>query len=609
MQHWTPAGVVPGLALTDLRHEWILTLCLVLALAAVIAPLLLLMGLKYGTIATLRDRLLQDPVYREIRPAQTREYPPRWFDQLKAREEVSFLTPTILPASSIISVVHPGSQRTELLDLIPTAAGDPLILENGGRVPGPQQCVLTTAAAEELGLSEGDHLEVRVTRSRAGRREFGEARLQIASVLQRRAGGLPRMYAPLPFVLDVEAYKEGLAIPSRGWAGGTPRPYLSFDGIIVVLPERLRPVEESGLIINTGLTSIKRMGGAAFRKRTGFPLPSERFAYDLAVLQGPVQPSSYRAVKDKLRGRGSVLLPYAAPGKLTLAGQRLPVFGLSVSSTEASALGLPELPWGPLQADAPPEKLRQILLPDTEAEPQDLVALAGGTQGALSFPLRYVGNSPGDYGLVPVELIGTLRTAMQRGVLYDAERETFLLARSGFRGFRLYARSIDDVVPLARELKQQGIDVIAQVEAIERIRILDHGLTRIFWLVAVVGISGGIAALIASLYAAVERKRRDLSVMRLIGLSRRDVFRFPLYQGGAIAAMSVAAATLGYFTLAGVINRVFATDLELGQKICLLPASYLLAAGATTVTVALMSALFAAWRTTQIDPAEALREE
>ena len=40
------------LALADLRHEWVLTLCMVLALAAVIAPLMLLMGLKYGTIAT-----------------------------------------------------------------------------------------------------------------------------------------------------------------------------------------------------------------------------------------------------------------------------------------------------------------------------------------------------------------------------------------------------------------------------------------------------------------------------------------------------------------------------------------------------------------------------
>ena len=42
--------LVPGLAMADLRHEWILTLCLVIAVAAVVAPLLILPGLKHGTV-------------------------------------------------------------------------------------------------------------------------------------------------------------------------------------------------------------------------------------------------------------------------------------------------------------------------------------------------------------------------------------------------------------------------------------------------------------------------------------------------------------------------------------------------------------------------------
>ena len=36
------------LAIADFRHEWVLNTCMILALGAVIAPLLLLMGLKYG---------------------------------------------------------------------------------------------------------------------------------------------------------------------------------------------------------------------------------------------------------------------------------------------------------------------------------------------------------------------------------------------------------------------------------------------------------------------------------------------------------------------------------------------------------------------------------
>lgn len=64
-------GTVRFLALADLRHEWLLNLCMVLALAAVLTPLLLLLGLKNGVVETMRERLVQDPIYRELKPQET----------------------------------------------------------------------------------------------------------------------------------------------------------------------------------------------------------------------------------------------------------------------------------------------------------------------------------------------------------------------------------------------------------------------------------------------------------------------------------------------------------------------------------------------------------
>ncbi len=603
-------GIVAQLAIYDLVHEWILSLCLVLAFAAVIAPLLLLMGLKHGTIATLRHKLIQDPVYREIRPAQTREYPAQWFDGIAGRPEVSFLTPTILAASSIISVVDPATRGTKIYDLLPTGPGDPLILENGGEIPERDQCVVTTAAGDELNLSRGDFLKVRATRSSRGRREFGEASLQVMSILNPRASGIPRVYAPLSFVLDVESYKEGLAAPSRGWSGGTLRPYFSYDGILLVLPQPLSPVKESGLIINTGLTSIEKIDAEKFSARAGFSLKENLYAYDLRPYQNAVHFSSLSAVKNKLRGQGSILLPYADDIPLKVSeGPEKRALGLSISALEAKVLGLPELPWGKLESNPPNQKLLQILLPVGTNQSESIVVSTNGVAGRLTFPLVRKGVSFGNLPVVPAELIGILRTARQRLVTYKNSQDEFLLSRTGFRGFRLYTRTIDDVVPLARELKKSGIEVIAQTESIERVRILDRGLTNIFRLVAVVGIAGGIAALIASLYAAVERKQQELSVMRLIGLSRLNVFLFPIYQGITMALMSMIVAMGGYFSLSAVINRVFSSDLEMGERICELPLSYLVIGTATTVVVALMSSSFAAWRTTKIDPAEALRYE
>jgi len=61
--------------------------------------------------------------------------------------------------------------------------------------------------------------------------------------------------------------------------------------------------------------------------------------------------------------------------------------------------------------------------------------------------------------------------------------------------------------------------------------------------------------------------------------------------------------------LAALINRTFAAELDLGQRICTLPAGDLVRAAAAVLVLAAASSLLAAWQATRIDPAEAIREE
>jgi putative ABC transport system permease protein len=599
------ARVVPGLAAADLRHEWILTLCLVIAIAAVVAPLLILQGLKHGTVATLRDRLVQDPVYREIRPSQTREYPPGWLDRLAAAPEVGFLLPTILPASSIIGAVHPGTGKVQTLDLIPTGAGDPLVLENGGTVPDEGACVLTAAAAAQFGVAAGAALEVRATRSRAGATETGSAQLRVAAVLDPRAGTLPRLYAPLLFVLDVEAYKEGRGIPARGWAGDVPRPQPSYDGLLVLLPQPLDPIARAGLAVNTGFATIDAPDPKTFASRLGAPLAAGWHAYQLAAPNGTVGTAGVDAVRRKLRGSDAILLPYVEPLTVRVDGKDLRLASLSLTAEQAARLGAVAPPWGgyPL-ADA--GVLRQLWVAD-EAKAGSAEVVSRGLS-ELRFSARVSGGAPaGNIAYAPAELVGILRTGQQRPLAFDGA--DFTVEREGFRGFRLYARTIDDVPALVERLRAEGVEVVARADDVRRIQVLDRGLARLFWLVASLGIAGGVAVLVASLYAAVQRKRRDLAVLRLVGLTRPDVFFFPLYQGLALAGLGVAVALAAYGALAALINRAFAADLDLGQRICDLPAQTLGQAVVAVLGVALASSLAAAWAATRIDPAEAIREE
>jgi putative ABC transport system permease protein len=551
---------------------------------------------------------VQDPVYREIRPSQTREYPPGWLDRLAAAPEVGFLLPTILPASSIIGAVHPGTGKMQTLDLIPTGAGDPLVLENGGAVPDEGACVLTAAAAALLGVSAGATLEVRATRSRAGATETGSAQLRVAAVLDPRAGTLPRLYAPLPFVLDVEAYKEGRGIPARGWAGDVARPHPSYDGLLVLLPQPLDPIARAGLAVNTGFATIDALDSKVLPPRLGATLPEGWNAYQLAAPNGTVGTSGVDAVRRKLRGSDAILLPYVEPLAVRVDGRDLRLTGLSLTAEQAARLGAAAPPWGgyPL-ADA--GALRQLWLPvgPGGGEVRGAEMIARGLS-ELRFPASVTGGAPaGDFAYAPVELAGVLRTSQQRPLAFDGAG--FTVEREGFRGFRLYARTIDDVPALVERLRTEGVEVVARADDVRRIQVLDRGLARLFWLVASLGIAGGVAVLIASLYAAVQRKRRDLAVLRLIGLTRPDVFFFPVYQGLALAGLGIAVALAAYGALALVINRAFAPDLDLGQRICDLPTQTLGQAVVAVLGVALASSLAAAWAATRIDPAEAIREE
>lgn len=604
-----PLRLIPTLAALHLRHEWILTLCLVIALAAVISPLLVLLGLKHGTIQTLRERLVEDPVFREIRPAQTREYKPEWFTDVASWPGIGFLTPTILPLSSVISMVREDAGKAELFDLIPTAPGDPLLLENGGIVPEDGAAVLTAEAARRLGVKAGEEVVARVTRSRGGRTENVEVRLKVAAVLDARAGSLARVYAPLSFVLDVEAYKEGYAAPARGWAGDTPEPYASFDGAVLVLPEPLFPIIRSGLVINTGFGRIADLTPEGARELLGFSPPHGLAIYNLLSPGTSLTASNLRAIEQKLRGYTRVLLPYVRDVVVKRGEEELRLVGLSLGEEEARLLGVPPTPWGGY-AGRLPEGIPGVLWPAAQGVPAgETPSLRSQGVAELEFDLHVLGETALEHPVVPVELLGVLRTATQRAVAFDRGTGRFEMARGGYRGFRLYAQGIDDVPGLYHRLKGQGIEVIAEVEAIERIQVLDRGLTRLFWLIALLGLFGGTAVLVASLYAAVERRRRDLGVLRLLGFARRHVFFFPIAQGLMIAALGLAAGFGGYAALAATINHAFASELAPGEAFCVLPGPYVPVFCLTTLALAALASLAAAWRATCIDPAEVIREQ
>ncbi|MFO1522309.1 MAG: ABC transporter permease [Kiritimatiellia bacterium] len=613
-----PRGLVLGLAASDSRNEWILTLCLILAIAAVLSPLLLLFGLKYGTIETLRRRLIEDPRNREIRPMVSTTFAREWFDTWRGRSDVAFLVPlTRQIAATVSATVKDASTRVDL-DLIPSAAGDPLLKENGCPAPADGEAVVTRFAAEALGAKPGDTLVVTATRIKGSQYEKGEISLKVAGVLPVSAGATRAIYSTLPLLENVERFKDGQAVPEYGWKGAVASAYPVYNGLVIALPAPLDKVEEYQLCNNTGFTRIERLDPAALSARAGIGLATNRTAYLLASARRPVGEDSVVSVRNRLRGRQAVLMPWVEPipARLVFDGAAAPaalhLAALSSDTASATAAELsPVPPWADKARLA--DGTIPILLPEGLQIPTNAVCRLSVTNAdqVLEFPVTAVPQRApaGAVAYVPASLAGVLRLLDSRNLSYEPAQREFILFRRGYAGFRMYARTIDQVDGLRRELEVTGLPVSTAAEDIQRVKEMDHYLTLIFWLVAAVGIAGSIASLVASLYASVERKKRPLSVLRLLGLSGPMLFRFPIYQGVMMAGGGFLLATGFFHGMAFAINRLFQAHLRPGESFCHLPPRHLAAALVFTLVLAALSALVAVVRLARIEPAEALRDE
>ena len=205
-------GLVASLAWQDYRNDAWLSACSVLALVAVIAPLLVLFGLKFGLVGSLTERLETDPATREIIPLGGGRFSREFIQQLGQRSDVAFAVPRTRQIAATAQV------GTLTLEMLPTAAGDPLL--SGLPMPmGLDQIVLSHTAAEKLAARPGDWLETSFARQVAGRVEAQRTRLQVLAVLPLAAFARDGLFADLGLLEAAEDYRDGRAVPALAWDG------------------------------------------------------------------------------------------------------------------------------------------------------------------------------------------------------------------------------------------------------------------------------------------------------------------------------------------------------------------------------------------------------
>lgn len=222
------------------------------------------------------------------------------------------------------------------------------------------------------------------------------------------------------------------------------------------------------------------------------------------------------------------------------------------------------------------------------------------------------GRLGGRNALVPAPLLEALEDYRDdvevKAYGWSGSREPPVPESRHYARFRLYATSLEAVAPLADHLARLGVETVTRAADIDSVTQLNRSLTRIFAIIAGLGGIGYVAALAVSLLTDVERKRRTLAQLRLLGLPRRALGALPLLQAGIIALAGFVLALGLYWIAAAVVNRAFAEGLIPGERLAGLPPGHILAALAVTLLVAFGAAAWAARRAARVEPAEGLRD-
>ena len=392
------------LAWRDFAHEWRVSLCLVFALAAVLAPLLILFGLKSGIVTTMTERLRADPRNREIILRGHRHLDAAWFATVRAREDVGFVLPRTRLLAATISLEGAGGASLTDLDMLPTATGDPLLPAGTPPAQGLRQILLTETAAGRLKVRLGERITGRVFRRLDDAPQTLALPLTVVGIVPEAAFGRDAAFVSVDLLVATEDYRDGAALPALGVSeGGAARPERSFAGA------------------------------------------------------------------------------------------------------------------------------------------------------------------------------------------------------------RLYARGLDDVAPLAAWLRDQGVEVVTRAKEIETVKAIDRVLSFVFLVLASIGVGGYLFSLAASLWANVDRKRREIALLRLVGLGTGPVVGFPVVQAILVALAGIAVSAVLYLGVARAFNATFAGELGRDEFVCRLSLADGAAAGALTLVFAIAAAMVGGYRAARIDPAEGLR--
>jgi putative ABC transport system permease protein len=245
------------LAFKDLWHDRKITFCLIVSLASVIAPLLLLFGLKFGIISTMEQRFLQDPGKREIKIVGHYKLDTSWFNQMQSRADVSFIVPNTRALNTQVDLLKDSKTFLRKVEIIPTKKGDPFVPE-GLRFPAnSHEIIISHTAALKLAVKMGDQLKMIIPRFFQGQSEPGKFAVTVIGILPESAFYREGIFVDFELLKAIDDFKDQYAVPDFGVNQGKERAERTVFASARVFAKSLADVAVLADFIRQGGVEVK----------------------------------------------------------------------------------------------------------------------------------------------------------------------------------------------------------------------------------------------------------------------------------------------------------------------------------------------------------------
>nr|VFK38910.1 MAG: FtsX-like permease family protein [Candidatus Kentron sp. SD]VFK43196.1 MAG: FtsX-like permease family protein [Candidatus Kentron sp. SD] len=595
------------LAFADLRFEWILSLCMMIALGAIFAPLFILQGLQSGIVGNMFETLKKDPDSRMVSPKFHVGAPldESWLQELRQRSDVLITAPT-----AYLLLRAEGQEGR--VNVLPTTADDPLLAEHGIRLQdGRAKLVLSKQAAARAKKAVDDNFELILARN-TGTEEQVPVSFRVAGILPETVADEAKIWLPSRYFEGIYDWRRGRAFPALGLRGKGARLIPEYDGILT-LSERAPSQREY-------LSMLARRFSFS-RAPTVVEAPGWQPAKDEQIrLWQPIGNTVQATDADEVRNRHlemgyeveTLLFVDELPLRLEPDGPSLHVTILPEDLRPDGALssGARIPAWiSPNSIQAPTDEGRAI-----EA---DAVFATGPNRTEIRLPLTLFRHSAVEPGFIALdaEFAGRLNAARREQANYNPETGEFVPVRQGDHFFRAYVATIDDLEPLIEFIRQEGARIgnkalkepRSRLAEVRNIRRLANYMRDLYLLIVLVAAVAGLLAIFASVYAGVERKRRDLAYLQLMGMNPFTLYLFPYFKNLFLVAGGLLFTFTAYGFFSYFADLRFAGDIEDASLTYLSVGQITLLAGGILVFSSLAS-LAAAIRITNIDPGEYIRE-